>query len=45
MVAASNYIYTMEVTNADGNKETTPPQIVRVVYGTPMDRLYEPTRK
>ncbi|MFA6434731.1 MAG: hypothetical protein WCW52_08545 [Elusimicrobiales bacterium] len=43
MVAASNYLYTMEVTNAEGKKETTPPQVIRVVYGTPMDRMYEPT--
>ncbi|HAH31681.1 MAG TPA: hypothetical protein DCL44_05140 [Elusimicrobia bacterium] len=39
MVAASSYIYTMEVTNAEGKKETTPSQVIRVVYGTPLDRL------
>jgi len=35
----SSYIYTMEVTNAEGKKETTPSQVIRVVYGTPLDRL------
>lgn len=45
MVAAGNYIYSLEVTNAYGKKEATPSQIVRVVYGTPMDRMYESTDK
>jgi len=41
MVAAGNYAYTLEVSNSDGKKETTPPQVVRIVYGTPIDRIYD----
>lgn len=39
MVAAGNYTYTLQVTDAGGRKETTPLQVVRVEYGTPLDML------
>ncbi|MBI4052088.1 MAG: PorV/PorQ family protein [Elusimicrobia bacterium] len=44
MVAAGNYIYTLTVTDVEGKTETTPPQIVRVDYGTPLDTLELQTR-
>ncbi|MBI4051402.1 MAG: PorV/PorQ family protein, partial [Elusimicrobia bacterium] len=39
MVPAGNYTYTLTVTDAEGRQETTPPQVVRVNYGTPLDTL------
>jgi len=39
MVAAGNYIYILRVTDSDGKKADTEPQVVRVEYGTPLDML------
>ncbi len=44
MVAAGSYVYTLLVTDMEGRKEKTPPQIVRVDYGTPLDTLEMQTR-
>jgi len=44
MVAAGNYIYTLQVTDAEGKKEMTMPQVVRIEYGTPLDMLEMRTR-
>jgi hypothetical protein len=44
VVAAGSYFYTMEVTLAEGAREVTQPQALRVVYNTPLDRLVAPSK-
>lgn len=44
MVAAGNYIYTLQVTDAEGRKAVTAPQVIRIEYGTPLDMLEMRTR-
>lgn len=44
VVAPGNYGCTLAVTDMDGRTETTPAQIVRVAYGTPLDTLELGTR-
>jgi hypothetical protein len=39
MMAAGPYTYTLTLTDVDNRKETTPPQIVRLSYGTPQDAI------
>ena len=44
MLGAGAYSYTLTLTDVDGRKETTPPQIIHLSYGTPQDAIEVQTR-
>lgn len=44
VVQPGNYLCIVSVTDVDGRTETTPPQTVRVEYGTPLETLEIQTR-
>lgn len=44
MVSGGLYTYSLTVIDEDGKKETTPQQVIKVEYGTPLDTLELHTR-